>query len=257
MPLKLGKNNPKRHPATLCMSRYFAATPGLPSPAPKVDWEYKIDPATIGMYGNDQIGDCVAAYWVHHLMTITAHTGTTFIPDPAEAIALYSGFTGYDPSQTQPDGSNPTDNGGTFTDLYAYLQKTGFCGRKITAWAAIDINNPLHMAVALQIFLGMGVGVQLPMSAQTQFSAGQDWTVVPNDPIEGGHAILNSGRGSKGRNFASWGKGDVKAPDPWTDTYADEAYIVLTPELISVANDLSPTALDWDALTADMQALGS
>jgi hypothetical protein len=247
---KLGKKAPKRNAQTICMSRYFAATDDLPAPAAKVAWEYKVDPATIGMYGNDELSDCLAAYWAHHLMLITAHTGTAFVPDPADVVKLYSGFTGYVP------GDPSTDNGGTFSDLYAYLKSTGFCGRKITAFGAVDIHNPDHMALAMQIFIGMGVGVQLPSSAQGQFSAGQDWTVVPNSPIEGGHALLQSGRGSAGKNYASWGKGDVKAPDPWTDTYCDEAWVPLTPEIISVANDLSPTGLDWDALVADVPALG-
>lgn len=65
------------------------------------------------MLGNDVVGDCTFASKGHQLMMVTANTGSILIPTTAQILAACSDLTGYDPSQTQPDGSNPTDQGNT------------------------------------------------------------------------------------------------------------------------------------------------
>lgn len=247
---KLGKRLPKWHAGTLNLGKYMQDTAGNPlPPAEKVYLEYKIPPNSIGMYGNDELSDCLAAYAAHHLMLITAHTGTLFVPDPNDVIKFYSAFSGYVP------GDPSTDNGGYFTDMYAEWQKNGLCGYKIDAWAQIPTKDFVKRQQAIRLFLGCGIGVQLPDSAQTQFSAGQNWEVVANDSIEGGHAILESGEGSLGHNYETWGKGDQKASNAWDLQYVDEVYVPLTNLIVSAANDIAPKSLDYDMLVADMNAL--
>src|ERR1700727_2323390 len=106
--MKLGKLAPKRNRKTLSFVAYLK-TPVLPAPPEKNFWEYKVPPATIGMYGNDTVGDCTIAEVSHDLILKTAHTGTPFFPDPDEVLKMYSAISGYDPSQTDDQGNNPTD----------------------------------------------------------------------------------------------------------------------------------------------------
>jgi hypothetical protein len=252
MPYKLGKKPKRWSPKTLLLDKYTQDADGnqLP-PAEKIYLEYKIPPATIGMYGNDVLSCCLAAYAAHHLMVITAHVGTPFVPDPADVIKFYSAFSGYVP------GDPSTDNGGYFTDMYNEWQTNGLCGYKIDGWAQIDTKDYVKRQQAIRLFLGCGVGVQLPTSAQTQFAAGQNWELIPNDTIEGGHALLEPGEGSEGHDFESWGKGDQKASNAWDLAYTDEVYVPLTKLVISAANDIAPKSLNYDALVADLALIKS
>ena len=249
MPFKLGKLAPKHNPKTLRFSA-FLRTDAPPPPPERTFLEYKIPPATIGMYGNDQFGDCTCAMVAHWLMLITAHSGTLVVPSEDEVIAMYQAVCpGFDPA------TDANDNGAALTDVLNYWQTVGLAGHKIDGWAQIDNTNMLHRNQAQYLFYGVGVGVQLPSAAQGQFTAGQDWDVVPGDSIEGGHAILESGYGARGRNFETWGKGDQKGTNAWDAAYTDETYIVLTPDLIEQASDLSPNGMNYAALTAILAEL--
>lgn len=254
--MKLGKLAPKRNRKTLSFAAYLKS-PVLPTPPEKNYWEYKVPPSTIGMYGNDTVGDCTIAEVAHDLILKTAHAGTPFFPDPAEVLKMYSAISGYDPNQMDGDGNNPTDTGCAITDVLEYMVTTGLQGYKYDGWAAIDSSNRAHRSLGVYLFGGVNVGVQLPSAAQQQFSDNETWEPVANDSIEGGHCILQSGYGLEGDNFETWGKGDQKATKEWSDQYIDEAYVVLSKDWISKANDLAPNALNYDALVADLAALKS
>jgi hypothetical protein len=258
MAYKLGKNDPKWSPLTLPLPKYMQSASGSPLPPPeKVFLEYKIPNDVFGMFDNDRLSDCLAAYAAHHLMLITAHTGRLFVPDPVDVVKFYSAFSGYDPSQTDAFGNNPTDNGGYFTDMYRVWETQGLCGYKIDAWASIPTKDFAKRQQAIRLFLGCGVGVQLPASAETQFGAGQNWEYDPSSPTRGGHAIVESGEGSDGHNYGTWGKGDQKASNQWDLNYVDEVYVPLTKQIVSAANDIAPKSLNYDALAADMHALAA
>jgi hypothetical protein len=249
--LKLGKKPPKWHPKTLLMSKYEQKDGVLLPPAEKIYLEYKIPNDMFGMYGNDELSDCLAAYAAHHLMVITSHVGNIVIPEMADVEKFYSAFSGYVP------GDPSTDNGGYFTDMYNIWQTQGLGGFKIDAWAKIDTKDQVKRAQAIRLFLGCGVGVQLPQSAMDQFQAKQNWEYVATSPVVGGHAILEDGKGSEGHNFGTWGKGDQKASNAWDLNYTDEVYVPITKALISAANDIAPKSLDYDTLLADVNALAA
>lgn len=252
MAYKLGKLAPKFHPKTLDLSKFLKSDAPLPDPG-KIYLEYKIPPDQIGMFGNDQFGDCTCAMVAHWLMVITAHTGTLVLPTEDEVIGMYEAVCpGFDPD------TDANDNGAAITDVLDYWNQVGLSGHKIDGWAQIATGDVLAQRQALYAFLGIGTGVQLPAIAQTQFSAGEAWDVVPNDGgIEGGHAILETGAGSEGVNFQSWGKGDVKATAAWNALYPDERYIALTHDLIEFASQRSPFGFDYPALQNALQALKS
>lgn len=245
--MKLGKLAPKAHPKTLDLARYVLEDA---PPPPKVYWEYKIDPSAIGMYGNDTIGDCTCAAVAHYIMLATAHTGKLVTPDPADIIAVYSAISGYDPTT----GAN--DNGAAITDVLAYWQTTGIAGHRILAWAQIDHSNLDSRHRGIWWFGANDVGVQLPAKAESQFAAGEPWdTSWFGNNIVGGHCIIETGYGSEGSNFQTWGKGDQKASNAWTKRFVDEAYVVITQDWLNEASGLAPNSLDLDALRADLDKL--
>lgn len=254
--MKLGKGDPKWHAKTLRFPLFAKEGPDIPVPPEKIYLEYKIDPATIGMYGNDLYGDCVFAGLAHWLMVITAHSGKMIVPTEDEVLGWYSAVAGFDPKQTDANGNNPTDNGANITDALNYWQTVGICGHKIDGWMKIDSTNPVHRKLGLWLFLGVGTGIQCPALAQQQFANGQTFDVASDDGgIEGGHFILQAGEGADGRDYETWGKGDCKATNAWGDKYEDEAYVVLTEDLIESASGKSPFGFDYSALTAVLPTL--
>lgn len=251
MPFKLGKKAPKHNPKTLRFDKFVS--PELPAPPTKAYYEYKIDPAAIGMYLNDELGDCVVAGIAHHLMLITAHAGKMVVPTNADVLAFYEKYGGYDPAH--PD---QTDNGMAMTDAYHAWQTDGFCGHKIRGWASLDPADILRQNQGLWLFMGVGLGVQLPASAQTQFADGKHWEIAQDDGgIEGGHAILESGYGYMGRNVETWGKGDQKCSTAWKAKYCDESYVVLTDDLISAATGKAPSGFNIDALQEALKEIAA
>jgi hypothetical protein len=245
--VKLGKLAPKLHSNTLLLAKYL--TGELPSPATKVYREYKTPAAAMQMYGNDTVGDCTCAGAANLLILWTAHTGSVVIPTLNEVMAMYSAVSGYVP------GNETTDNGAAMTDVLAYLQSTGLSGHKILGWAQIDHTNLVHRQLAVDLFGATYVGVQLPSSAQDQFSDNEPWEVVSGDSIEGGHAIIHPGYGSQGGDYVSWARWDQKASSAWESAYIDEEYVVITQDWIDQATQKTPGGIDLSTLQSDLALL--
>jgi hypothetical protein len=255
MPYKLGKLAPKFNKKTLAFSKYLRAD-APPLPPAKVYWEYRVPANAWQFFGNDTIGDCTCACIAHMLMLITAHTGEMVTPTLADVIGVYSAVTGYDPSQVQPDGSNPTDQGAAITDILAYWQATGIAGHKILGWAKIDQTNKIAMRTAIYLFGGIDIGINVPQSAMDQTNAGQPWDVVPNSPIVGGHSVPNFGDGADGETCVTWAQLQQMSNE-FLSTYCDEAYAVVTQDWVDQKSGLAPSHLDVAALIADLALLKS
>jgi len=256
MAFKLGKLPPKKNPKTLRLSKYLA-TDMLPTPASKVYREYKVPEDAKLMFGNDTIGDCTCAGIANLLILMTCHTGSIFIPTLEDVIAVYSAVTGYDPRQTDADGNNPTDQGACMTDVLDYMRQTGMAGHKILAWAKIDHRNRTMRNLGVDLFGATYVGVNLPRSAEQQFDAGQDWSLVRHSAIVGGHAILRPGYGSQGDDYVTWAKWDQKASLEWSAAYVEEEYVVITEDWIDQVTEKTPGGLDLATLESDLKLVAS
>jgi len=248
---KLGKLAPKPHPKTLLFSKYVSNDASLPRPTAKVYREYKTPPEAMQMFGNDTIGDCTCAGIANLIILMTVHTGAVVIPTLDDVIGTYSAVTGYVP------GDPSTDRGAAMTDVLAYMQSTGMSGHKILAWAKIDHTNQLYRELAVDLFGATYVGVNLPMSAQEQFGANQPWKVVPNDPIEGGHAIIHPGYGRLGGDYVSWARWDQKASSAWEAQYIEEEYVIITEDWINQVTQLTPGGVDLATLQTDIKLLSA
>jgi hypothetical protein len=253
MLFKFGKTPPKKNKRTLKLSKYLLG--GLPTPPGKLWREYRVPPAGWNMLGNDTVGDCTAAAIAHMVMLFTAHTGTMVSPTLEQTLAVYSAVTGYDPSQTQPDGTNPTDNGAAITDILAYWQSTGIAGHKILGWASIALDAE-SIRRAMYLFGAVDIGFNVPAYAMQQFQAGEAWDWDPNGDatIEGGHSVPLFGFGSAGFDCTTWGA-NQKMTNEFFSSFSDEAYCVITSDWIDSATGLAPNMLNLASLQSDLAAV--
>jgi hypothetical protein len=245
VPLKTGKRPFKMHAKTLFFEKY--AGDAIPEAPEKVYWSYKVPDDQWGMLANDEVGDCVVAGAMHMDMNWTAHTGTMRTYTREQALEIYSQLTGYDPAT----GAN--DNGLVVTDFLNFWQTEGFFGSKILGWAQFNHANPKRFNQVDWLFGGVATGVQLPSSAQDQFSAGQDWSLVPDSPNDGGHFIPGFNYGADGRKFVTWAKLQAALND-WLAAYVDEAYGVISEAWFDTV-DVAPNHFNKDQLWADLKAL--
>ena len=113
-------------------------------------------PADVGMDGNDSVGDC---FWaaVCHLSDLHRYlvNGGAYAASPASvALGAYAAATGYDPSQQQPDGSNPTDQGTDPQQGFGWLAAHGLAG-DAEKFPPIEI-DPTNLADVLQAIQDCG-----------------------------------------------------------------------------------------------------
>jgi hypothetical protein len=222
---------------------------GTVPPNPAVaDWLSKV--VAWPIYGNDQYGDCVWAMIGHMIEAWTQYAGTGAVEVTTEQLlAAYSAVTGFNPADPN------TDQGTNIQDALNYWRTTGVAGHKIVVFAKVDHTSPTEVEAAINLFGSLAVGVNLPASAQTQFNAGQEWTVVDGSPIEGGHAIHAGAydTAAKDARITTWGAVQT-LDDPWWTSYVEEAWVVVTPEWVA-ATGQSPSGLDLTGLGEDFASL--
>jgi hypothetical protein len=247
---------PARRDAVALRLRSYLDTTALP-PIPEV-FGHQAAVTEWGMLANDRVGDCVLAGAFHETMLWNAEAGAPVAVSDACVIAAYSAVTGYDPARTAPDGSNPTDVGADPARVAAYRKNTGLtdaAGRvhTIAAYLALDTGEVDQLAAGAYLFGAVGVGLQMPDSAQRQFHAGEPWTVVPGAAVEGGHYVPVVGRDADWYYVVTWGRVQRMAPE-FYKAYNDEAYVYLSEECLR--DGKSPEGFDAAQLRRDLAALG-
>ncbi len=241
--VKLGKKAARHDPRTLSYSSYRT---GLTTPPQQARWGENL---SYDALGNDQYGDCVEAGYAHQVQIWGDTAGHPFVPDTQEALAAYTALTGFNPADPS------TDKGTEILTALKYWQSTGLGGQKITAYAALNPMNRTEVSEAVAWYGGAYVGVQLPVSAQSQ--VGSEWTVATGQNAVagswGGHCIPICGYDQNTVWCVTWGK---LQPMTWEffTTYCDEAYVMLATEWIA-ASGAAPSNLAWGQLMADLANL--
>lgn len=238
---------PKYIGPILQLAKYTVALDPTPS---KVYWEYKV-PAW-GMDANDTIGDCEIARIAHMVMNFTAHTGTMVTPTIDEVIAVYSAITGYDPSQTQPDGTNPTDTGAATPDVMNYWQNTGIAGHKIAGWVQTDLTQAA-IEQAIWLFGGDALDIAVYQSMMDQTNAGKPWDNPSGDAL-GYHAVPAFGFGSQGLTLVTWGALQQMGW-PTAMQVAQGSYAAFGEDWLNAGK--APNGFDMATLQADLAAMAS
>lgn len=211
-----------------------------------------------GMLGNDKWGDCVFAGSAHEVELLTnlaspgAIIGNLVTPfDEKSVLSDYAAVTGFEYTEE-------TDRGTNVHDALDYRVKTGIVDangkrHKIAAYVALEPGNLEHLRHALFIFEAVGIGFQVPRSAEEQFGRSQVWQVVPGESeIVGGHYVPLVGVPAVG-NLAcvTWAKRQVMT-DAFFTKYCDEAYAYITEDELNRKSQTNWGGYNWAALKEDL-----
>jgi hypothetical protein len=245
--VKLGKRPAKHDSRTLQLANYTAKV--APAPPKHDDWEKKVHRWPMMM--NDTVGDCTCACAGHMIEQWTTYSKTQLTPTDRQVIAVYSAITGYDPAT----GSN--DDGAAILDVLNYWRNKGVAGHKIMAFATLDPSSRTEVEDSVFLFGNCYLGVQLPVSAQTQtvWAVPPGGTAGPGAPGSwGGHAIPVVAYDQRGLTVVTWG---ALQRMTWGFLYAycDEAYAVLSQDWISQTTDLAASGFNLAALRSDLRNL--
>lgn len=244
-------NDPRR--ARLYFSTF--RKPGVTAPA-SVDYYSQLQ--NIGMLGNDNWGDCVEAENGHIVEQQTqVGQGTEVVVTEAQALAMYSAITGFDPN-AGPPGQNPTDNGTEIQAGLNYLRKTGVAGHVIAAFAQLDPSNMNDVKLAVSEFGMVDIGLAFPASAMDQFNAGQPWDVVQGSQIEGGHCVGVAGYDDQYLYVYTWGAVQKMTYAFWNTYVAGnggEAWAVISQDWVNKASGKDVEGVDLASFGAQFAAL--
>jgi hypothetical protein len=221
MMMKLGKK-PARHDArTLKLAHYLTPSPP-PAPA-SLDNTFGI--TAFGMMLNDTLGDCTCAGYGHAEQTWTKSGGTEWTATDDQVLALYEGACGY------VNGDPSTDNGGDELTVLNYIRQNGLGDRKtLDAYADPEPSNIEQIKQAMYLFGGVYIGIQLPISAQSQ--VGSLWQ-LSTDPVAnvagswGGHAVWCLAYTPSTITCVTWGGLQLMSWDFWS-AYTDESHALLS-----------------------------
>lgn len=240
---RLGKKPPRTDPRTLAYASYRTGTATAP---PQAHWGHGLSYA---MDGNSQYGDCVEAAYAHQVQTWTTRAGSPVVPSGADALAAYTAITGFNPDDPS------TDQGTDMLTALGYWRSSGMAGQKITAYAALSPSGREEISEAVAWYGGAYIGVQLPLSAQSQ--VGTEWTVTTGPDAAagswGGHCIPLCGYDQDVLWCVTWGALQAMTWE-FLATYCDEAFVMLAAGWIG-ADGTAPPGLNWAQLTADLAGL--
>lgn len=253
--VKLGRNPAVDDPR---VPGFAAHSKALPPPPHNANW--MADVPVWKCLANDNAGDCVPAYVMHQIMQQSwyLNPGKGVIPTDSETLALYSAVTGYDPS-------NPATDQGTYVlgdaGIMQYWLKHGVtCGgvlSRLQAYLALDPRNPTHIRQAVNIFGGVGVGINFPMRLMDAPELPFVWTAMPG-PREG-HEIFIPAYETVGStvfyDLISWGE-NFRIPEPDLLQIIEEAVCVFSEQFVD-ARGVNAAGVKKAILLADMAKLHS
>ena len=256
---KLGRKTPRARGPRLSLHRYLR--PGLPTPPVSGHYSYTAEHGLSQSYLNTELGDCVIAGPLHCIDVFQGVSGQTpTIFDEAQIISLYSAIGGFDPTKTDAQGNNPTDDGCDEQTMLNYWATNGLCGHKISGWMAV---KPEDAKLAVWLFGNLVFGVNLPdawvnpMPSHNNFVWDAAGAAVPDN----GHCFVGVGWNANGIMIDTWGMIGVlmdaavaKYTAPGT---GGELYTVITDEIIAKATQKAPSGFAFAELQADFKAISA
>lgn len=247
---KLGKQ--KAHPkqVKLAYDRYRKAIllPKIPATFGHYD---RLIGQNLGVLGNDHYGDCVQAGAAHIVMLWYAERNAPVRFTRDNVLLDYSVSTGFVPNKPETDV-------GTDMSLFAsYWRHNGILdgdGRKhrLAAYLRLDVNGLTEINEAAYFFGAVGIGVQLPETAQDQFNAGVPWDYIRGSNNAGGHFVPLVGFDGTYYYVVTWGRVHPVTP-AFLRAYLDEALAYLSDD--QVAGGLSIDGFDMGQLQTDLDII--
>jgi hypothetical protein len=241
---KLGKSSAKRDERNL----KFAAV--LRKARPKLPKAYDFDTKHSGiptpMFANDEYGDCVIAGRAHQTLRFELiEQGSLLMIADAAVIKEYKKETG------------GPDTGLVVLESLKRWRKNGWTvgkhNYKIQAFAEVRFADHTQVREAIFADSGIGLGLQLPLSAQSQIQAGQPWALTSGPSAKvgswGGHYVFVPGYTPKGPVCVTWGR-KQQMTWGWFDKYTDEAYAIF-----DARNRFKKSVIDEKSIAAFLASL--
>ncbi len=189
------------------------------------------------MDGNDTLGDCTIAALAHAEALFSALVHQTCILAAGTVEQIYMSLTG-----GQDTGLDE------LTVLKWWRQNTPGGANPIIAYAAIDPKNHVHVQAAIYLFGAVYLGIQVPVTAEADFTAGRMWD-VPVTLTNDGHAVLAGAYNQDGLTLLTWGAAQ-RCSWAWWDACVDECYALLPTQ--AQTPGFAP-GFDFAQLQADLQ----
>ena len=247
------------HTPQLHLGDYLAATAEPPARVHRGLFKGYTD-----VLGNNQWGDCGDAMTLHGIEGMRHAAGQA--PPPftePDALNLYGAVSGFVPTDGPP-GNNPTDQGTDNAQLVAYWQSTGVkCAtdgsvHQIAGSVAVDATNDLECQIAIYELGVLFTAWNLPASAQGQTV----WDVIGDGRTGnsapgswGGHDTATMAYTGVEFDTNTWGLW-VPVTKRFRLAYQAGFFAVVAKDMLN-RTGVSPSGLDWSALVADLQKLGS
>jgi hypothetical protein len=249
MSLRLGKKPAVYDARTLQFAKYAETLPVIPA-----EVNYISKAASWPMYGNDTLGDCVAAAAGHMVEQWTLYADKGFLPSLAEVIAFYE-YSGYKP------GDPSTDQGWDLLAALKVWRSTGIGAHKIAAFVQLKTGDWNELRQSIALFGNAYLGFSLP-DAVVPEAPGADWTTIPWVWTPGmapdqnnGHCVPAMACSTTWADFVSWAA-KMGFNQEFYENASDEAYAVVTQDWIE-ADGKAPSGFDLAQLTADLAAITS
>jgi len=123
----------------------------------------------------------------------------------------------------------------------------------IQAYAEVDRGDHALVSQAIFANVGVGIGVNLPKSAQTEIQTGQPWATTTGPGSQpgswGGHYVYICGYNPAGPVCVTWGR-KQQMTWAWFDRYCDEAYAIF-----DAKNKFKKAMIDRDKLKGFLQTV--
>jgi hypothetical protein len=216
---KLGKCDAKKDNRNLLFAAVLKIEPKIPN-------EYDFDLLHKGiptpMFANDIHGDCVIAGRAHQTLRFEdIEQGSILMISDKDVLNEYLKET------------KGQDNGLVVLDSLKLWRKIGWkVGKnlyKINAFAEIQLKNHDEVKRAIYADIGIGIGLQLPISAQNEIQAGKSWEITTGTDSKigswGGHYVYVSGYTKIGPVCVTWAR-KQQMTWKWFDKYCDEAFAI-------------------------------
>jgi hypothetical protein len=216
-------------------------------PKPAVDWMKAVK--QWDCLGNDRYGCCTAAAAYHIAQTWLINNSFEFQPTEEATLALYAATSDF-PKE---------DDGAVESRVLAYWCATGIptsVGTEKIAFAALTPTNLNELKLSIEYFGAAYIGVDLPISAQTQAV----WDLPAGGAVGdgapgswGGHAVPLLAYDETGFTCVSWGQ-PLKMTNAFLQAYCEEAYALISWDWLADSG-ISPPGLNMAALQAELKAI--
>lgn len=188
-----------------------------------------------GMMGNADLGDCVFAFCGHAQKAVAAWIGKAYSLKDATVIAAYKAYC--------KTYSNGQDQGANPLVVLKNWMTTRMFGGTLGAMGRVNFRNATEVMQFVEYTGAVGVSVNLPKSAETQFNRGVVWDVdqTLDNAIAGGHQMCvvgyKPGLNNLGGETTLWAVVTwavvVWITQEWMDAYAQQMQALITPELMT------------------------